>query len=192
MFHSQMVKSSPIVHHDGVYFFTRQQNLQGRSTFGARLGALDALDKERPGTVFDTDFRWQLVPTKLYKYEDRQLYLRQKYPLVHPNSIGVDQYCWIILVRQNQIVLVQAEACRVDADAVFHVAAMLGHFGLDRDSTPIYTGGMIGEEGQLYRQLKIYFDIRNLDDELAAGPHTAPIELLLAHQKALREQPIPL
>jgi len=233
-----------IVHNDGVYLFSRQQNVQGKSTYGARQEEIAFLNSERPGTVFETSFRWQLVPTKLYRYEDRQLYLRQKYPLVHPESIGVcalpelqamgvfdknlsvpeslfsgnhiaelfvhtanqlskrqpslgliyfiDHLCWIVLVRQGQIVLVQAESCQVDADAVFHVAAMLKHFGLDRDSTPIYAGGMITEEGQLYRQLKIYFDIRNLIDELAAGPHTAPIELLLAHQKALIEQPIPV
>ena len=233
-----------IVHDDGVYMFSRQQSVQGRSIYGARQEEFIYLNRERPGTVFETSFRWQLVPSKLYRYEDRQVYLNQKYPLVHPDSVGVsalpelqamgifdrnlevpkslysgnhiaelfvhtanqlskrlpnlgfayfiDQHCWIVLVRQNQVVLVQAEGCQVDADAVFHIAAMLEQFGLDRDSTPIFTGGMIAEEGQLYRQLKIYFDIRNLDDELAAGPHTSPIELLLAHQKALREQPIPV
>lgn len=231
-----------IVHNEGVYLFSRQESTGNRSMYGARKEAHQNLDRERPGTVFETSFRWQLVPTNLYRFEDRHLYLKQKYPLVHPGSIGVcampelqamgvfnrdlqvpeslysgnhiaelfvhtvkqlskrqpnlgfvyfiDQQCWILLVRQSQVVLVQAEACKVDADAVFHIAAMLEQFGLERDSTPIFTGGMIAEEGQLYRQLKIYFDIRNLDDELAAGPHTAPIELLLAHQKALRQQPI--
>ena len=233
-----------IVHDDGAYLFYRQKNTQGRSTYGARQKELSALKIERPGTVFETSFRWQLVPAKLYRYEDRQLYLRNKHPLVNLANIGVStiselqamgvydrnvqvpvslysgnhiaelfvhtanqlskrlpnlgvayiigKHCWIILVRQHQVVLVQAEHCQVDADAVFHLAAMLEQFGLDRHSTPIFTGGMISEEGQLYRQLKIYFDIRNLDDELAAGPHTAPVELLLAHQTALREQPISL
>ncbi len=233
-----------IVHDDGAYLFSRQKNAQGRSTYGARQKKLEALGIERPGTVFETSFRWQLVPAKLYRYDDRQLYLRNKHPLVTLGNIGVsampelkamgvyyrnvrvpvslysgnhiaelfvhtanqlskrqphlglayfiDQHCWMILVRQNQVVLVQAEKCHTDADAVFHLAAMLDHYGLDRHSTPIFTGGMISEEGQLYRQLRIYFDIRNLDEELAAGPHTAPIELLLSHQKALREQPIPL
>ncbi|MFK8056734.1 MAG: DUF3822 family protein [Saprospiraceae bacterium] len=233
-----------IVHEDGAYMFSRQQSVQGRSVYGARQEELDFLIRDRPGTVFETSFCWQLVPAKLYRYEDRHLYLKQKHPLVNPESIGVsampelqgmgvfnrnlhvpeslysgnhiaelfvhtanqlskrmpnlgltyfiDQHCWIVLIRQNQVVLVQAEACRNDADAVFHVAAMLEQYGLERDSTPIFTGGMIAEEGQLYRQLRIYFDIRNLDDELAAGPHTAPIELLLAHQKAIREQPIPV
>lgn len=224
--------------------FSRRQSSNGRVAYGARQEELSDLNRERPGTVFETGFRWQLVPNKLYKYEDRAFYLSQKYPLVHPKSIGVsalselqgmgvfernldvpeslysgnhiaelfvhtanqlsrrlpnlgltyfiDQHCWILLIRQSQVVFIQAEQCKVDADAVFHIASMLAQFGLDRASTPIFTGGMIGQQGQLYRQLKIYFDVRNLDDELAAGPHTAPIELLLAHQKALREQPIPV
>jgi len=222
--------------------FSRQQSSNGRIVYGARQQEIEFLNRDRPGTIFETGFKWQLVPNKLYKYEDRSVYLSQKFPLVNPSSIGVsalselqgmgvfernfdvpeslysgnhiaelfvhtanqlskrlpnlgfayfiDKHCWILLVRQKQIVFIQAETCKVDADAVFHIASMLEQFGLERAATPIFTGGMIAEQGQLYRQLKIYFDVRNLGDELAAGPHTAPVELLLAHQKALREQPI--
>jgi len=232
-----------IVHDDGAYMFSRQQSVQGRTVYGARQEGLTFLNRERPGTVFETSASWQLVPAKLYRYEDRHVYLRLKHPLVHPDNVGVnampelqgmgvfsrnkhvpeslysgnhiaelfvhtanqlrkrlpnlglayfiDQQCWIVLVRQNHVVLVQSETCQNDADAVFHIAAMLEQYGLSRDSTPVFIGGMVETTGQLYRQLKIYFDIRNLDDELAAGPHTAPIELLLAYQNALRELPIP-
>ncbi len=233
-----------IVHDDGVYLFSRRRTSEGNSGYSARQIELSALSQERPGTVFETSFRWQLVPAKLYRYKDRLQYLRQKHPLVNLANIGVsalpelqamgvydrnvqvpeslysgnhiaelfvhtanelgkqvqnhclayfiDQHCWMVLVRQNQVVLVQAEHCQVDADAVFHLAAMLEQYGLDRNTTPVYIGGMISEEGQLYRKMKIYFDLRNLDDKLATGPTTAPVDLLLAHQVALREQPIPV
>jgi hypothetical protein len=101
----------------------------------------------------------------------------------------VDKYCWFVIVRRNQLVYAQARYVPAHSDAIYHLAALLKQYGLNRETTPVILGGMLATEGQLYKQLSIYFDLKRLEDELAAGPHTAPVQLLLAFDATLRQEP---
>ena len=44
-----------------------------------------------PVHVFETGYRWQLVPARLFRYEDRVSYLRSVYPLLHEDQVGTTE-----------------------------------------------------------------------------------------------------
>lgn len=73
----------------GAYLFTREHVSGGGVGFAARSVALAELPRLRPGSVFETGRRWQMVPSKLYRYDDRASYLRERYPQVAAERIGV-------------------------------------------------------------------------------------------------------
>lgn len=231
-----------VLHPGGAYTFTRREAPGGRTTYGARRHTLDDVADLRPGSVFETGHRWQLVPAKLYRYEDRHVYLRERYPLVSDESVGalalpqleavavfdrhpalpeslhsgnhvaelvldalgvlaragghvavaffIGPVCWFALSRGGEVVALDNFSVNAEPDAVFYAAALLGHYGVAREECPLVVGGTIAPDGQLYRQLSIYFDLLNLADVLAERPQGAPQQLLLAYGRSLRQQPL--
>ena len=182
------------------------------------------------------------MPAKLYRFEDRHVYLRERYPLVADQRIGalalpqldavavydrhpdlpeslhsgnhvaelvldalrvlsragdsvavaffIGAICWFALTREGEVVALDNFAVNADTDAVFYAAALLSHYGVPREECPLATGGTIAADGQLYRQLSIYFDLHDLRTLLAGAPQGAPQELLLAYGRSLRQQPL--
>ena len=231
-----------VVHPRGAYTFTRREASGGRTAYGARRHTLADVTDLRPGSVFETGHRWQLIPAKLYRYEDRHVYLRNRYPLVPHEAVGalalpeldavgvfdrhpelpdslhsgnhvaelllhallalagpersvavaffIESTCWFALARAGEVVALDNFAVNAEVDAVFYAAALLEHYGVAREDCPLVAGGMIAPDGQLYRQLSIYFDLRDLDGELARPPVAPAHELLLAYEASLRQQPL--
>ncbi len=62
--------------------------LQG---FDVSAETLDELIDARPTHVFEIGHRWQVVPAKLFRYEDRLSYLRGLYPGLQEEQVGVLQ-----------------------------------------------------------------------------------------------------
>ena len=77
-----------VVHRGGAYTFSRREEPGGRHAYAARKHTLADVAVLRPGSVFETGHRWQLVPAKLYRFEDRHVYLRDRYPLVAHDTVG--------------------------------------------------------------------------------------------------------
>ena len=231
-----------VLHPGGAYTFTRREGPGGRTTYGARRHTLDDVADLRPGSVFETGHRWQLVPAKLYRFEDRRVYLRERYPLVADQRIGalalpqldavavydrhpelpdslhsgnhvaelvldalrvlaragdsvavaffIGPICWFALAREGEVVALDNFAVNADTDAVFYAAALLSHYGVPREECPLAVGGTIAADGQLHRQLSIYFDLHNLGALLTGAAQGAPQELLLAYGRSLRQQPL--
>lgn len=78
-----------ILHQDSAFTFTLRSSEGSKIIYSPRSESLPELANSRPGTVFETGSRWQLVPAKLYRYEDRATYLQGLYPFVNPDHIGV-------------------------------------------------------------------------------------------------------
>ena len=206
--------------------------------FAASETTVDGLARERPGTVFESGHRWQMVPARLYRYEDRYYYLRGRYPTVPADRVGVaslprlgamgvydrhaelseelygghhvaelllaasqhltptasthalayvlGEWCWVVLVREGRTLYVQPARLAAPADAVFAVASTLQHFGVRPAACPLYLGGGVAPDGQTWRALSVYFDLRELPAALGSPPPSGLLRLLLALGRALR------
>ena len=78
-----------ILHQDRAFTFTLRSSEVGSAVYVSSSESVQNLTKTRPGTIFETGSRWQLVPTKLYRYEDRASYLKGLYPYLDPENVGV-------------------------------------------------------------------------------------------------------
>lgn len=231
-----------VVHPGGAYTFTRREAPGGGTAYGARRHSLADVTALRPGSVFETGHRWQLVPAKLYRYEDRHVYLRERYPLVPHDAVGalalpelaavgvfdchpelpeslhsgnhvaelllhalrtlagdadtaavaffIESTCWFALARAGEVVALDNFVVNAETDAVFYAAALLEHYGVKREDCPLVVGGTIAPDGQLYRQLTIYFDLRPLAEELGRHRAAAAHDLLVAYEQSLRREPL--
>ena len=203
------------------------------------LASVEELGRVAPGSVFEDGRCWEMVPAKYYRYEDRATYLRERYPLLAEDAIGVialpgleamalyDKHpqlpdalrsgnhlaqllllvaktmsevtphvcfafftstaVWLTLVRDKEVILCKAMDMHAHADAVFHLASLLSQYGLSREDTEVVVGGHIAAEGQLYRELSIYFRLRAFADALGALPEQPALALLLAFQQAISD-----
>lgn len=235
--HALATPTVSIVAEDVVYTFLRRLTQDGGTDYQVQRAPLAEVSSIRPGSLFESGQHWQMVPSRLYRYEDRHEYLRGIYPTVSKEKVGVlsipklqamgifnrqegvsdDLYSgnhvaelllagsfalaeesqdhalafffkdlfWLILNRQGQVVFVQAQPIQSDTDAVFFIAAHLQHFGLIRESCPLFVGGQISTEGQLYRQLSIYFDLSLMANHLRHDQGAA-VQLLLAYGACLQ------
>lgn len=231
-----------VLHRAGAYTYSRREASGGATAYAARRHSIADVEALRPGSVFETGHRWQLVPAKLYRYEDRHLYLRERYPLVPHDAVGalalpeleavgvfdrhpelpeslhsgnhvaellldalrtlaadthtaavaflIESTCWFALARAGEIVALDNFVVNAETDAVFYAAALLEHYGAKREECPLVVGGTIAPDGQLYRQLTIYFDLRPLAEELARFPATPALDLLVAYERSLRSEPL--
>lgn len=102
----------------------------------------------------------------------------------------VEGCVWVLVRRDAQLVFFQATPVVSEADALFHLAALLAQYGLLPARCPVFVGGNLAGSGQLRRQLAIYFDLRDLAEALGERGATGA-QLLLAYQRGLREQPLP-
>ena len=105
-------------------------------------------------------------------------------------ALFVGHDLWVALWRGGELVGMEGQRYRDEADAVFALASQLGRFGMDRAATRVYLGGAIAPGGALDRGLGIYFDVYYLAEAVGtlANPHLATA-LLLAFGQALRDQP---
>jgi len=99
---------------------------------------------------------------------------------------------WLTLVRNGRVVVFKSFRFAEPADVIFHLAAMLEQYGLDRQHAPILIGGAVAAESQLENQLRIYFDCRRLTT-LDDVPLDEPaVQLMSAYDAALMQRPAPL
>ena len=96
-------------------------------------------------------------------------------------------HSWLVIYRRGELIHAQSRPMTTGPDAVFFAAALLQQFGLDRDATPVYVGGAISSEGQLLRELVVYFDVRPLSKAVPAPAAPAAMHLLLAYGRVLRD-----
>ena len=151
--------------------------------------AVSALPQLGAMAVYDADER---VPPSLRSGNHvNELFLHCAGHLAEATpTMGFAFFCegsmWLTLLRAGEVVLSRNLPVQAHSDAVFHLAAMLGHYGLDRATTRMVVAGRIAPEGQLQRELEIYFRVEDVSVALAAQALTPPLELLLAYQDAVR------
>ncbi len=101
----------------------------------------------------------------------------------------VEGHMWVVAARDEQPVFFQPRRINSEADAVFNLATLLTHYGFGRAACPVVVGGEMVPDGQLHRQLKIYFHVRELEPELTeVSASKASSALLLAYQRCLRRE----
>ena len=154
----------------------------GVAAVGA-VGALAVFEHDR-AIPAGADVGHHLVQLLVNTGEDLRR-LRSEFALAF--FLGTD--LWLMLYREGNLALAEGKPYRGEADAIFHVASRMQHFGLDRAQTPLFLAGAIAEGGTLDRQLGIYFDTHYLDAGLDALAEASPSAgLLLAFGQALRDR----
>ncbi len=227
---------------DGAFTFSRRADDLGEAGYEGQRQTFDELKQSRPGTVFESGARWQMIPSKLYRHEDREVYVQELHPTLGSAQIGVialheleamgifdrepqldeslysgnhlaelhldaatslsaamNEVClvffqpqafWVTLLRGGRVILYQSFRYSGEADAVFYIAALLQHYGLERDQCPVVVGGAVVEGSLLQRQLTIYFDLFPLA-EIAGGIAASPaLRLLLAYEAIMCREPV--
>ena len=95
---------------------------------------------------------------------------------------------WVVISSRAKPVMITNFNYDSAQDAVFYLAAYLDHYGMEREACPLVVGGLIGREGQLLRELSIYFNLTYLDEQLSAGAQGLGCDLLLAYEQARRQE----
>ena len=116
--------------------------------------------------------------------------MRDRRPPHYAMAFFTGAATWVVLYRGGHLVHAQGQASNRPADAVFFLAALLQQFGIDREEAPLLVGGALTEEGQLFRELGMYFQTDAIAEATdASAPAT---QLLLAYGRALRSGLFPL
>ena len=97
-------------------------------------------------------------------------------------------HLWVVLYRGGQLAAVEGRGSRASADAVFHLASRYEHFGLDRAAVPLFLAGAVAPDGELDRQLRIYFSVAYLREALPPANRGPAARLLLAYGRAVRDR----